>query len=115
MRWGVGGGERRSAGAGEVGFGRVNWWVCGEKQRVLQVLAWCKSSGRGLEGQERWKGDAGCWQRYRRRDLSDLPLLGMMSCGGGVPEFAGEPERPCLCLHQAVKRSSEVQRLQESS
>ena len=55
MRWGVGGGERRLAGAGEVGFGRVNWWACRGKQGIFQVLACgvCGVTARGEDWKER--------------------------------------------------------------
>lgn len=87
MRWGVGGGERRLAGAGEVGFDRVNWgglWGKAEDFPGARMWGvWCNSWGRGLEGEEYRNGDAGCRQRCCHWDLSDLPLLWMMSCGAG--------------------------------
>lgn len=87
MRWGVGGGERRLAGAGEVGFDRVNWGGLWGKAKDFPGArmwgVWCNSWGRGLEGEEYRNGDAGCRQHCRHWDLSDLPLLWMMSCGAG--------------------------------
>lgn len=116
MRWGVGGGERRLAGAGEVGFGRVNWGLCGGKQRIFQELA-CGVCGVPAGGED-WERSSGTGMLL----AAALPPLGPVRSApsvddelrcGGSPNLL--PKRPCLCLHQTVKHSSEVERLQQSS
>lgn len=77
-----GGAALAGAGQGESG-GRTRGFGGGE-QRVFQVLACgvCGVRAGDEEGRERSSG-AGLRAGGRRWDLSDLPLLRMMSCGAG--------------------------------
>jgi len=89
-------------GAGEVGFGTLGWWGKAEDFPGARMRG-VTPGERGTEtGMLAGGGGTGTCQV--------CPCSGGRVAARGEPEFAAEPERPCLRLHQTVKHSSEVQR-----
>lgn len=83
--------------------------VCGGKQRIFQVLA-CGVCGVTAGGED-WKEKSTETAMLAVGSVAATgtcqicPFCGWWVAVRGEPEFAAEPEHPCLCLHQTVKHS----------